>query len=541
MTFKSLGLSRPVLEALDALELTNPTPIQTQAIPPALEGRDVVGLAQTGTGKTAAFALPMIDRLADGGKPLPKKVRALILSPTRELAQQISKSVRDYTSRVRLRSAVVVGGVSIRPQIKILSYGVDILIATPGRLEDLIKQKAVELDRTEIVVLDEADQMMDIGFMPAIRRLLKLTSSQRQTMLFSATMPKEIRELAATYLSNPVEVAVTPAARTADRIEQTVMHIPGKAKMAALSGLIRERAGERVIVFTRTKRGADKASRRLEVEGVASAAIHGNKSQGQRDRALAGFRDGSLPVLIATDIAARGIDVPGVSLVVNYELPNVPEVYVHRIGRTARAGAAGQAVTLCAPDERSLLRDIEKLIKLSIPVVKAPEGTFDDALSDEQLADERPERRNGGREQKANGRRTAGPKPHRKGQRPERPHGERRDSAVRDAAGATQRAEHPARGEVAARHKPGRPAPAHHAAQGEARGRAGEDRAAEAGGHRKAGRPAHAHNGNGPEGRSGEGRFKAKGPNNGAGKPSGRNRNRKRFRPGQGGPKAAAS
>ena len=506
MSFQSLGLSRPVLEALAALELTIPTPIQTQAIPPALLGRDIIGLAQTGTGKTAAFALPMIDRLADGGKAMPKKVRALILSPTRELAQQISKSVKDFSRRARLRSAVVVGGVSIRPQIQILAQGIDILIATPGRLEDLISQRAVELDRVEIVVLDEADQMMDIGFMPAIKRILKLTSPKRQTMLFSATMPKEIRELSTVYLTNPVEVSVMPAARTADRIDQSVIHLPTKAKMAALSGFIRDREGERVIVFTRTKRGADKASQRLEQDGINAAAIHGNKSQGQRDRALAGFRAGTVPVLIATDIAARGIDVPGVSLVVNFELPNVPEVYVHRIGRTARAGAAGEAITLCAPDERSLLRDVERLIKISIPVKKAPEGTFADALAADSFAHDNAEirpqpRRNGGQ--------NAGQKPgngQRNGNRAAQPAGERREGRPQDGAGrnAEGRAERPAR--------------------------------ADAAGHRKPGRPAHAH---GNEGRkAGEGR--PAGAHAAAGKP-GKNRNRKRFRPGQAGPKAAAS
>jgi ATP-dependent RNA helicase RhlE len=247
---------------------------------------------------------------------------------------------------------------------------------------DLIEQRAVSLNEIEVVVLDEADQMLDIGFMPAIKRILAMTPAKRQTLLFSATMPKEIRQLSDRHLTDPIEISVIPAKKTADRVEHSVMHMQPGAKMGALASLIRDRKGERVIVFTRTKRGADKAAKRLEADGINSAAIHGNKSQGQRERALAGFRAGTVPVLIATDIAARGIDVPGVSLVVNYELPNVPEVYVHRIGRTARAGAEGTAVTFCAPDERSLLRDIEKMLKVAIPVENAPEGTYVDALAD---------------------------------------------------------------------------------------------------------------------------------------------------------------
>ncbi len=398
MSFESLGLSRPLLDALGALNMTVPTPIQLQAIPLVLEGRDVIGLAQTGTGKTAAFALPILHLLSPGKPAAPKKVRTLILAPTRELSSQIAKAVKDLGRKMHLRSAVVVGGVSIRPQIKALSTGVDILIATPGRLMDLIEQRAVSLNEVEIVVLDEADQMLDIGFMPAIKRILAMTPAKRQTLLFSATMPKEIRELSSRHLTTPVEISVVPVTKTADRIEQSVMHMQTPAKMGALASLIRARKGERVIVFTRTKRGADKATKRLETDGINAAAIHGNKSQGQRERALEGFRNGSVPVLIATDIAARGIDVPGVSLVVNYELPNVAEVYVHRIGRTARAGASGTAVTFCAPDERSLLKDIERLLKVSIPVENAPEGTYVDALAeDTDFAPIRRDQRQGNR------------------------------------------------------------------------------------------------------------------------------------------------
>jgi ATP-dependent RNA helicase RhlE len=382
MLFSELGLSKALLDTLDQLHLTKPTPIQTQAIPAVMEGRDVIGLAQTGTGKTAAFSLPILHRLAPGKPAAPKKARVLILSPTRELSAQIAKTVKDLGRKLNLRSAVVVGGVSIRPQIKTLTSGVDVLIATPGRLMDLIEQRAVSLNEIEVVVLDEADQMLDIGFMPAIKRILAMTPAKRQTLLFSATMPKEIRQLSDRHLTDPIEISVIPAKKTADRVEHSVMHMQPGAKIGALASLIRDRKGERVIVFTRTKRGADKAANRLEADGISAAAIHGNKSQGQRERALAGFRAGTVPVLIATDIAARGIDVPGVSLVVNYELPNVPEVYVHRIGRTARAGAEGTAVTFCAPDERSLLRDIEKMLKVAIPVENAPEGTYVDALAD---------------------------------------------------------------------------------------------------------------------------------------------------------------
>tara|TARA_R110002050_G_scaffold55954_4_gene125831 strand:+ start:10479 stop:11894 length:1416 start_codon:yes stop_codon:yes gene_type:complete len=446
MLFSELGLSKALLDTLDGLHLTTPTPIQVQAIPPVLEGRDVIGLAQTGTGKTAAFSLPILHRLAPGKKAAPKKVRALILSPTRELSAQIARSVKDYGRRLHLTSTVVVGGVSIRPQIKALAGGIDILIATPGRLMDLIEQRAVSLNEIEVVVLDEADQMLDIGFMPAIKRLLAMTPQNRQTLLFSATMPKEIRQLSDRHLKDPIEVSVIPAKKTADRVEHSVMHMQTPAKMGALAGLIRGRKGERVIVFTRTKRGADKAVKRLETDGINAAAIHGNKSQGQRERALAGFRAGTVPVLIATDIAARGIDVPGVSLVVNYELPNVPEVYVHRIGRTARAGAEGTAVTFCAPDERSLLRDIEKMLKTEIPVEKAPEGTYVDALADPD-GDFAPLNRT---QRPRQGARPQGAKPQGQGRKPGqggKPQGQGRkpaDNRHRPAAVANQNGDQPA-------------------------------------------------------------------------------------------------
>ncbi|MBZ0128573.1 MAG: DEAD/DEAH box helicase [Rhodobacteraceae bacterium] len=375
MNFTDLGLKKPILSILVKQGYETPTPIQEQAIPPVLAGRDVVGLAQTGTGKTAAFSLPILHRLSDTQhKAGYRAPRVLVLAPTRELTIQIETAMRTYGGDLGLRSTAVVGGVPIKRQIVAIRAGVDILVATPGRLEDLISQRVVVLDKIETVVLDEADQMLDIGFMPAIRRILKLTPRSRQTLLFSATMPNEIKSLSADHLKNPVEVAVTPVASTVDKIDQTVMHMNTDDKPSAVAKLVRTHPGKRVIVFTRTKRGADKVARKLNAENLGAEAIHGNKSQSQRQRTLAAFRDGSNPVLIATDIAARGIDVPGVELVVNYDLPNVPESYVHRIGRTARAGASGLAVSFCAGDEAKQLRDIEKLIKRAIPALSA-DGT----------------------------------------------------------------------------------------------------------------------------------------------------------------------
>ena len=375
MNFEDTGLSKPLLTTLQELGYETATPIQAQAIPPIMEGRDVVGLAQTGTGKTAAFTLPLLHRVnktSEGGKHRP--IRVLILSPTRELAAQIDKSVRDYGGRLPLKSTCVVGGVPIKRQINALRGGIDFLVATPGRLEDLVSQKAVRLDQVETVVLDEADQMLDIGFMPAIKRILKLLPKKRQTLLFSATMPKEIKALSQDHLQNPVEVAVATVAKTADKIAQSVMHLPPDGKVNAMTKLAKTHPGKKIIVFARTKRGADKIARKLVSEGIGAEAIHGNKSQSQRVRTLASFKNGKTLVLIATDIAARGIDVPGVELVVNYDLPNVPESYVHRIGRTARAGASGLAVSFCTSEEIKLLRAIERLIKIKIPALSA-DGT----------------------------------------------------------------------------------------------------------------------------------------------------------------------
>ena len=373
MSFTDLGLCAPILKTLSVNKYETPTPIQSQAIPAVLKGRDVVGLAQTGTGKTAAFTLPILHRLTAQDTKSPK-LRVLILSPTRELATQINDAIWTYSKGLKLKSAVVIGGVPVKRQQRMIAQGIDILVATPGRLEDLIAQRSVSLNHIETVVLDEADQMLDIGFMPAIRRLLKLMPKKRQTLLFSATMPKEIAALAKDHLTDPVQVAVTEVSSTAERIDQTVVHMDQGSKPTAMFKLAEKHPGKRIIVFTRTKRGADKVAKRLNSEGIGADAIHGNKSQGQRQRALDAFRKGSKLVLIATDIAARGIDIPDVGLVVNYDLPNVPESYVHRIGRTARAGASGLAVTFCSGDEQKLLRAVEKVIKKQIPAMNA-DGT----------------------------------------------------------------------------------------------------------------------------------------------------------------------
>jgi ATP-dependent RNA helicase RhlE len=366
-TFDQLGLNAALLKTLKAEGYVTPTPIQTQAIPPVLAGKDLMGIAQTGTGKTAAFALPILHRLAaDRRPPLRQGARVLVLSPTRELATQIAQSFKTYGRHLNLDVALVFGGMPHRPQIRAMSRGVDVLVATPGRLLQHLDERNVVLSGTEIVVLDEADQMLDMGFIRPIRKILSKLSAKRQSLFFSATMPKEIDALASEMLRNPERVSVTPVAKTADRVRQSVIHIEPQRKHTLLVELFSDPAMRRTIVFTRTKRGADKVARHLEDAGIAVAAIHGNKSQGQREAALGAFRKGRIRGLIATDIAARGIDIDEVTHVVNYELPNVPESYVHRIGRTARAGAEGIAISLCAADERKLLRDIERLTRQSI-------------------------------------------------------------------------------------------------------------------------------------------------------------------------------
>jgi ATP-dependent RNA helicase RhlE len=366
--FTDLGLDAGLLKALAAEGYTVPTPIQSQAIPGVLAGRDLLGIAQTGTGKTAAFALPILHRLAANRRPAPRHhARALVLSPTRELAAQIADSFKTYGRHMGLTVAVMYGGVAHRPQMTAMSRGVDVLVATPGRLLDHVAQRSVVLSGTEILVLDEADQMLDMGFIRPIRQIVSKLSARRQSLFFSATMPKEIGALAAELLRDPVRVSVTPVAKTADRVSQSVIHVEPQRKASLLVELFGDQSMKRTLVFTRTKRGADKVARHLEAAGINVAAIHGNKSQKQREAALADFRQGRIRGLVATDIAARGIDVDEVTHVVNFELPNVPEAYVHRIGRTARAGAEGIAISLCGAEERTLLRDIERLTRQSIP------------------------------------------------------------------------------------------------------------------------------------------------------------------------------
>ena len=370
--FTDLGLAEPLLKALAAEGYETPTPIQAQAIPHILQGRDLLGAAQTGTGKTAAFSLPMLHRLLAKPRQMPaRSVRALILSPTRELSAQIEASIRTYARYTSLKSTVIFGGVPVGKQIRALGEKVDILVATPGRLLDLVDQRAVSLREIEFLVLDEADQMLDLGFIHALRRIATLIPKERHTLLFSATMPKPIREIASAYLTDPVEVAVAPVATTAEKIDQRVIFTEAHDKPALLAKTLNVPELERAIVFTRTKHGADKVVRQLGTSGIEAAAIHGNKSQSQRERALGAFRDGSLRILVATDIAARGIDVDGISHVVNFDLPNVPETYVHRIGRTARAGASGLAIAFCTPEERGDLAAIEKLTKVAITPIGA--------------------------------------------------------------------------------------------------------------------------------------------------------------------------
>ncbi|MCC7273451.1 MAG: DEAD/DEAH box helicase [Alphaproteobacteria bacterium] len=373
--FTDLGLVAPILKALAEEGYATPTPIQAQAIPQVLAGRDLLGIAQTGTGKTAAFALPILQRLAADRRPaMRKSTRALILSPTRELASQIHESFRTYGRHLGLRTALAFGGVPLSPQIRALSGGVDILVATPGRLIDHLDTGAVRLDQVEILVLDEADHMLDMGFIHAVRRIVRALPRQRQNMFFSATMPREIAALAADLLRDPVRVEVAPVATTVERVEQGVIFAEQGQKPALLVHIVREANPRLMLVFTRTKHGADRVVRQLEQAGIGAEAIHGNKSQGQRERALAAFRAGRTRILVATDIAARGIDVDGVSHVINFDLPHVPETYVHRIGRTARAGADGIAIAMCSGEERPLLRDIEKLTAQRVPVMPTPAG-----------------------------------------------------------------------------------------------------------------------------------------------------------------------
>lgn len=413
-TFAALGLSESLLRALAGTDYQTPTPIQSQAIPPLLQGRDLLGIAQTGTGKTAAFALPLLHKLSgDRRPPLPRTTRALILAPTRELATQIADSIRTYGRHTGLKHAVIMGGVSQHAQVKATERGVDILIATPGRLIDLVDQRRIDLRRTSYLILDEADRMLDMGFIRDVRKLIALLPQNCQSALFSATMPKEIARLAGEILSDPVRVEIAAKSVAVDRIDQRVHHADSGAKRRLLSDLLADAALSRVIVFTRTKRGADRVARHLADSGVRVAAIHGDKSQSSREKALDSFRAGKSRVLVATDIASRGIDVDDVSHVINYELPKDPESYVHRIGRTARAGASGVAISFCDPSERKQLQGIEKLIKRQITVVGA-------GPRPEKHEDAAPERRNGpkrhfGRQHPANA--NANGKPRRRNRR----------------------------------------------------------------------------------------------------------------------------
>jgi len=367
MSFASLGLSAPILDAVDEQGYQTPTPIQAQAIPAVLEGKDVMGAAQTGTGKTAGFTLPILQRLSKGRPAQANQARALILTPTRELAAQVGESVSTYGSNLPLRSAVVFGGVKINPQMIKLRKGVDVLVATPGRLLDLYNQNAVRFKHLEVLVLDEADRMLDMGFIHDIRKILNLLPKQRQNLMFSATFSKDIRKLATGLVNNPVEISVSPRNTTVESVDQWICPVDKKQKAALLIQLIQDNNWQRVLVFSRTKHGANKLVRQLDAAGINAAPIHGNKSQAARTKALADFKSGKIRILVATDIAARGLDIEQMPQVVNFDLPNVPEDYIHRIGRTGRAGATGQAVSLVSADEFQQLSDIERLIKQLLP------------------------------------------------------------------------------------------------------------------------------------------------------------------------------
>jgi len=388
--FDMLGLSPTLLTAIKQAGYDQPTPIQNQAIPLALDGHDVMGLAQTGTGKTAAFGLPLAEMLLnDPGRPDPKCVKALILAPTRELVNQIAENLKLYVKGSRLKVGTVVGGQSINNQIRFLARGIDILVATPGRLIDLMDRRAVRLDQAKFLVLDEADQMLDMGFIHALRRIAPELGTPRQTMLFSATMPKQMEELSAAYLTNPRRVQVAPPGKPADKVTQCLHFVPKTEKPVKLRELLDRHPDTLSLVFSRTKHGAEKLMKGLVKDGYNAASIHGNKSQNQRDRAIKGFREGSVKILVATDVAARGIDIPDVRTVYNYDLPEVPDNYVHRIGRTARAGKDGEAIAFCCAEEIGLLNQIEKVMKKDIPVASGRKP--------EEVKVDKPTRGGGGR------------------------------------------------------------------------------------------------------------------------------------------------
>ena len=419
-TFADLGLSPKLLKALEKTNLQMPTPIQVEAIPQIMKGRDLMGLAQTGTGKTAAFGLPLLHRLLDiGHPPGPKNVRALILAPTRELVTQISDNLTIFTKGTAVKVTTVVGGASLNRQAMALARGTDVLVATPGRLIDLLERGDVTLQATGYLVLDEADHMLDMGFIHALRKIAKHIPVKRQTLLFSATMPKDIEEIAGTYLRDPVRVQVAPPGKPVEKIVQGVHFIPNGDKAKLLEEYLKKHPGEQALVFGRTKHGSEKLSKLLAQWGFKVGSIHGNKSQNQRDRTLTEFRNGELDVLAATDVAARGIDIPGVRHVYNYDLPNVPENYVHRIGRTARAGAEGNAVAFCAPAEMGELQAIEKLLKKPIPVIGGAPWAADIVAAAPKPGQNRGQRPGGARPgQKPQGQKPQGQRPEHKSQAP---------------------------------------------------------------------------------------------------------------------------
>lgn len=446
--FTSLALSDRIIKTVTDQGYTAPTPIQVQAIPVVMKGRDLLGIAQTGTGKTAAFALPILDRLAAHRRPRPaKSAHVLVLAPTRELASQIAQSFNAYGSFFRPSVQTIFGGASANRQAHAMAPGVDILVATPGRLLDLINQRAVTLNHIQVLVLDEADQMLDLGFIHSLRKIAAMLPKARQTLFFSATMPKSIADLAAQFLTNPVEVSVAPQATTAERVDQRVIFVRAGDKPSLLIQSLRDQAVKRALVFTRTKHGADRVVRQLAAAAIGAVAIHGNKSQPQREQALKSFRAGHARVLVATDIAARGIDIDDVTHVFNFDVPNVPEQYVHRIGRTARAGAAGIAISFVADEERPYLRDIERTTRVQIPVAALPSG-FKGGAAPEVDRHPHPERMNQSR-----------PNPH----RAPKPHRGPQPQGERSPQGETQnRSGHPGKPAASPTGRPKQGAPHSH-------------------------------------------------------------------------------
>ncbi|WP_252911067.1 DEAD/DEAH box helicase [Aliihoeflea aestuarii] len=407
--FGPLGIDGKLLDSAAKAGFVEPKPIQVAAIPAQIEGKDVLGIAQTGSGKTAAFALPILKQImALGDKRTPRTCRALILAPTRELAVQIEETIRTISKGLHIATALVLGGVSRGSQVKRMAQGVDILVATPGRLTDLVREREIVLTETRWLVLDEADRMLDMGFLPDVKRIAKATHPKRQTALFSATMPAEIAKLAGSLLKDPIRVEVAPQGTTASEIHQSIVMARLKQKRAVLSTMLQDAAMERVIIFARTKHGADRVTRDLVRDGFEAAVIHGNKSQNARQRALNGFRDGEVRILVATDIAARGIDVPNISHVVNFDLPDEAESYVHRIGRTGRNGADGVAITLCDPSEASKLRQVEKIIRMKLPIAADHLGQPDPV---QKKSEPLPEERENRRPANSNGRPRQGGKP----------------------------------------------------------------------------------------------------------------------------------